>query len=530
MDVNWTMTTPVLVVGSGAAGLSAVINLVFAGVDCVLVTKSDLTASSTDWAQGGLAAVWDQRDTPAAHYEDTILAGAGLCSQTAVRTLVQEAPRALQWMMRIGARFDRNAAGEIDLHLEGGHSARRILHSNGDASGHEIEITLAKNVAAMDGATWDTGGQGELKVLEDCELCDVLVDEKGRACGATVRDSRRGFGVVSAFAVILATGGIGQLWNATTNPEVVNGAGLAAALRAGAIGRDLEFMQFHPTIFVPPVKVKGDRGVLVSEAVRGEGAVLVDGQGNRIMRGVHPQEDLAPRDIVSAAEQEYMVAHGLDHLYLDATSFGTQKWKEMFPTIYELVSSRGVDPITEPIPVRPGAHYYCGGIAATMSGQTNMAGLYAIGEVACTGVQGANRLASNSLTEALVMGSLVAQQLAEVDLPQLRRCPVAKPAAIPQPVEIAPPILEQIQEIMSRDVYVLRDRAGLQRAQHELEKLSPHATLVARALVASAWAREESRGTHRRTDFPHRREEWCRHLDVKLAPDGTSLEVSETPV
>ena len=177
------------------------------------MTKSNLTSSSTDWAQGGLAAVWDRQDTPEAHYEDTIVAGAGLCSQTAVRTLVQEAPRALQWMMSIGARFDRNAAGEIDLHLEGGHSARRILHSNGDASGHEIEITLAKNVAAMDGATWNTGGQGELKVLEDCELCDVLVDREGRACGATVRDSRRGFGVVSAFAVVLATGGIGQLWN-----------------------------------------------------------------------------------------------------------------------------------------------------------------------------------------------------------------------------------------------------------------------------------------------------------------------------
>lgn len=329
-------------------------------------------------------------------------------------------------------------------------------------------------------------------------------------------DAQRGFGIVSAPAVILATGGIGQLWNATTNPDVANGSGLAAALRAGAIGRDLEFMQFHPTIFVPPVKVTGDRGVLVSEAVRGEGAFLVDGDGNRVMRGLHPLEDLAPRDVVSAAEQEYMASHNLDHLFLDATGFGAKKWKEKFPSIYHMVKDRGIDPITQPIPVRPGAHYYCGGVAATMSGQTNVPGFYAIGEVACTGVQGANRLASNSLTEALVMGNLVSKQLALHDLPQLRREPAGKPVNIPEPVTMQGGVLHEIQNIMSRNVSVLRDRAGLERAQADLSQLPPEQTLVPRALVAAALAREESRGTHRRTDFPSRRDEWLQHLDVRL--------------
>ncbi len=529
MEAKWTATTPVLVVGSGAAGLTAVINLIYAGIDTVVVTKSDLTASSTDWAQGGLAAVWDPGDSLEAHVQDTLVAGAGLCVEASVRTLVQEAPKALEWMMSIGARFDRGDNGEIDLHLEGGHSARRILHSNGDASGHEIEITLAKNVAAMDGATWNTGGQGSLKVYEDCELCDVLVDTSGRTCGATVLSETRGFGVISATAVILATGGIGQLWNATTNPEVANGSGLAAALRAGATGRDLEFMQFHPTIFVPPVKVPGDRGVLVSEAVRGEGAFLVDGAGNRVMEGVHPLKDLAPRDVVSAAEQEYMMAHGLDHLFLDATDFGEKKWKEKFPTIYELVSERGVDPIVEPIPVRPGAHYYCGGIATSMSGETRVPGLYAIGEVACTGVQGANRLASNSLTEALVMGNLVSKQLALSDLPKLRQHPAGQPAKIPEPVFIESEVLLAIQKIMSRDVSVLRERKGLERAVQELAELPAAQTIVARALVSAALTREESRGTHRRLDFPERREEWVKHLDVSLAgKDRLEIEITQS--
>lgn len=282
-------------------------------------------------------------------------------------------PCAGSWL---GASFDTDDAGDIDLHLEGGHHARRILHAGGDQSGHEVEVTLAHRAGALD-------------VCTHARLIDICTDCRGAACG--VRVSQGGQTVeISCAHVVLATGGIGQLWSTTTNPTVSTGDGLAAGLRAGAVARDVEFMQFHPTILVvPPAhRIPDDRGVLISEAVRGEGAVLVDAHGGRVMAGVHPLADLAPRDVVSAAEWAHMTRIGADHLFLDATAFGARKWETMFPSILQMCRERGIDPVAEPIPVRPGAHYHCGGLVADMAGRTSVPGLWAVGEVACTGVQG----------------------------------------------------------------------------------------------------------------------------------------------
>lgn len=516
---SWNRDCDVVVVGTGAAGLSAVATLVAAGIDVAVVTRGEISDSSTDWAQGGLAAVWSPGDSIGLHLSDTLVAGAGLCEEDAVADLVAHAPGALRRLIGLGAHFDTDPDGRIDLHLEGGHHARRILHAGGDQSGHEVERALAESL------------RGRLRMLTGTRLVDVLTDVSGRACGVSVLDAHGAPGRISSRAVILATGGIGQLWPTTTNPEVSTGDGLAAALRAGATVRDAEFMQFHPTILVVPPehRVPGDRGVLISEAVRGEGAFLVDHQGHRIMAGVHPLADLAPRDVVSAAEQAHMAATGEDHLLLDATAFGALRWETSFPSILKMCRARGVDPVAEPIPVRPGAHYHCGGVKASMSGVTSVPGLRMVGEAACTGVQGANRLASNSLTEALVMGERAAGELVdEIGSRPRPGAPVDRPAA----GLAAGDGLEEIHRVMAQHVSVLRDAAGLREALTVLTSLSGADELhdavltatnaaTAATLVATAAARRtESRGCHRRSDVTGRRSVWRLHIDQRLGGDG----------
>lgn len=544
------LTTQVVIVGSGAAGMRTALDLADAGVPTLLVTRGELTDSATDWAQGGLAAVWRADDSVDLHVTDTLTAGAGLCDEQAVRTLVTRAPGALRRLMADGASFDTDDAGYIDLHLEGGHHARRILHAGGDQSGHEVEVALARRAGALD-------------VCDHARLIDICTDCRGATCGVLV--ARGGTTVeISCDHVVLATGGIGQLWSTTTNPTVSTGDGLAAGLRAGAVARDVEFMQFHPTILVvPPAhRIPDDRGVLISEAVRGEGAFLVDAHGERVMTGVHPLADLAPRDVVSAAEWAHMTRIGADHLFLDATAFGVHKWETMFPSILQMCRERGIDPVAEPIPVRPGAHYHCGGLVADMAGRTSVPGLWAVGEVACTGVQGANRLASNSLTEGLVMGELAARAIAEQVLgadPQKDLAPHVDPdtsavrrnhmshgirdQAIPEhPVPerltarravsrrtVAPVAASQLSELhalMDRHMSVLRQEAGMHDVLDFLDRLEPGSSLtddtltttnlctVAWAATTSALARTESRGCHRRSDHPDRDARWQRHLDV----------------
>lgn len=536
--VSWRRDTQVVVVGSGAAGLMCVVGLLDAGIDTLLVTRGEITDSSTDWAQGGLAAVWSDQDDTALHVSDTLDAGAGLCDGTAVRDLAEHAPGALRRLIELGAVFDKDAAGQIDLHLEGGHHARRILHAGGDQSGHEVERALVARIATRH----DHGHQ--LSVLAGTRAVDVLLDELGRAVGLSALDRDGAPGQIRATAVVLATGGIGQLWPLTTNPPVATGDGLAMALRAGASVRDVEFMQFHPTILVvPPAHRRaGDRGVLISEAVRGEGAVLVDHGGQRVMAGVHPLADLAPRDVVSAAEHAHMLRTGEPNLFLDATGFGARTWEHGFPSILAMCRERGVDPVTEPIPVSPGAHYHCGGVVADMSGGTGIDGLHVIGELACTGVQGANRLASNSLTEGLVMGARCAEHIAaRLSRPgeelAARLSGPGEPVERPGCAMTAAPGLASIRRAMAHHVGVLRDADGLRRAQKVLAHLeicshlddacltASNAALVARAVTAAALARTESRGCHRRSDHTEREDSWLRHLDWQLNADGR-LELS----
>lgn len=497
----------VVIVGSGAAGLSAALHLAVAGVPTAILTRADHMAGSTDWAQGGLAAVWDAGDSKESHVRDTLAAGAGACNEQAVRILVDEAPRAIRRLIALGASFDRGPDGCHDLHLEGGHSARRILHAGGDASGHEVQRTLVTALQRI------LDGDSSAQLIPGTRAVDILTTAGGRACG--VRAVRGGeVHEWLANAVVLASGGVGQAWTLTSNPAVATGDGLAMAARAGATLAGVEFVQFHPTLLDVPRT--GGRDVLVSEAVRGEGAVLVDTQGGRIMEGKHPLGDLAPRDVVAAAIAEHCRTTGDAHALLDARRFGQEGWQRKFPTILELLTARGIDPVTSPIPVRPGAHYLCGGVAADMDGRTSLPGLFAIGEVAGTGVQGANRLASNSITEALVMGDRCGRLLAAS-----ATRPVSAPTSRPGIACTEPTELARLRRTMDEHVGVVRCEDGLRQALEVLDGMASSKRQAARGetvsqaaldvsqlretalqITRAALARRESRGCHRRSDYP----------------------------
>lgn len=531
--VAWTDAAQVVVIGSGAAGLATTVELATAGVDTLVVTRGDVTETATDWAQGGLAAVWSDEDSLGLHVTDTLTAGAGLCDPDAVWDLVSSAPEAIERLIDLGARFDLDAAGAYDLHLEGGHRARRILHAGGDATGREVQRTLS---AALHAAVLNR--ESSIRVRTHTRLVDILTDAVGTACGVRVIDEKGRIGEISSPAVVIAAGGIGQLWSLTTNPSVATGDGIAAALRAGAAIRDIEFVQFHPTILAVPAEHRRphDRGVLISEAVRGEGAVLIDGTGARVMQGLHPLADLAPRDVVAASMEAHLVRTGEPHLFLDATHFGPETWASHFPSILAMCRDRGVDPVTEPIPVRPAAHYLCGGISADLQGATTVPGLYAVGEVAATGVQGANRLASNSVTEGLVAGErlgalLVGDRFGWSTSAWVRRdvAPLTDPAA-----------LEDLRRATDVGVAVQRTDQGLRAALSTLgglpateefghealdaENLRTVGTLVATA----ALLRTESRGCHRRADHPRPVRGWVRRLALHLT--AGRLRVDQEPI
>ncbi|MGH8867017.1 MAG: L-aspartate oxidase, partial [Actinomycetes bacterium] len=401
---GWVATTDVVVVGSGIAGLTAALQARTAG-RVMVVTKDVLAAGSTRWAQGGIAAALDPSDSPDDHLADTLTAGVGLCDPEAVRVLVTEGPAAVRRLIALGARFDRDAGGGVALTREGGHRRRRIVHAGGDATGMEISRALAAAVASDPG----------IEVVEHALVLDLLRTPDGRACGLTLHvmgeGARDGVGAVRARAVVLASGGMGQVFRATTNPHVSTGDGVALALRAGATVRGLEFVQFHPTVLWLGAAAEGQQP-LVSEAVRGEGAFLVDADGTPFMQGVHPLADLAPRDVVAKAVTRRMRETGTDHVLLDGRHFGEETWRTRFPTILAACREHGVNPVTQPIPVVPAAHYASGGIRTDLHGRTDVPALYACGEVAWTGVHGANRLASNSLLEGLVFAERIGADLA----------------------------------------------------------------------------------------------------------------------
>ncbi|MFW6640214.1 L-aspartate oxidase [Nocardiopsis algeriensis] len=526
-EPGWSVSADVAVIGSGIAGLSTALRYVQYSADgrVVLVTKDRLSTGSTAYAQGGIAAAVAPGDDPVAHMVDTHLAGAGLSDPHAVHVLAAEGPDALRWLIGVGAEFDRDADGELSLTREGGHRTDRVAHAGGDATGAEIQRALVAAVLAEE----------RIEVVEHALALDALRDPAtGAVCGATLHvmgeGARDGVGAVLAPAVVLATGGTGQIFAATTNPPVSTGDGLALAVRAGARLRDMEFIQFHPTVLWLGPDARG-RQPLVSEALRGEGAYLVDADGRRIMEGVHELADLAPRDVVARTIARTMAEQGTDHVHLEARHFGRATWEKRFPTILASCREHGIDPLAVPIPVAPAAHYASGGVEVDIDGRTGVPGLWAVGEAARTGVHGANRLASNSLLEGLVFADRIAARLAEKALPR----PTAWKAADHVSPLADPGDSPRVRTLMSRGAGVLRTGEGLASLTEELGGLARPAVpvvpgvasweatnllTVARLVAAAALHRTESRGSHQRADHPGPRPEWrVRSVTVRLEGD-----------
>ena len=449
--------TQVVVVGAGAAGLHAAARAAAAGAGVVLISRKPLQESSSYWAQGGLAAALAPDDSPDRHAADTLAAGRGLCRTAAVRALVEEAPAAVEWLRAHGVSFDADELGELSLGLEGGHTARRIVHAGGSETGRALTDRLSSLVAA----------EPRIEVRENTSAVALWSD--GARCAGVVTDS----GSIRAAATILATGGGAALWQRTTNPWGAIGAGPVLAHAAGADLADLEFCQFHPTALA----LRGEHdGTLITEAVRGEGATLLDAAGRRFT------DELAPRDQVAAAILDRMRADGTDHVSIDLRRIDPSR----FPNVFAALVRAGLDPQREPIPVAPAAHYLMGGIVADLDGRSTLPGLFAVGECACTGLHGANRLASNSLSECFVFGVRAAM------------------AAASEPASGAPPDVPDFAfeppTVATREA--MWRLAGPSRDQESLRGLLGDPYPLAGMIAAAALERRESRGAHRRADHP----------------------------
>ena len=519
--------TDVLVIGTGIAGLTAALGCAPLSVD--LITKSRFGAGgSSAWAQGGVAVAVGSDDAPALHAADTMAAGAGLNDPDVVAILTSEGPRRVEALLALGARFDRDSGGKLSLGREAAHSRRRILHAHGDATGAEMVRTLS---AAVEQAP-------EVEVFERTFAIDLAVID-GQVAGAIAEHADGRLVLHSAPAIVLATGGLGRLYSRTTNPVESTADGLAMAARAGARLVDVEFVQFHPTALA----AGADPMPLLTEALRGEGAILVDDLGQRFMTSEHPDAELAPRDVVARAIWRRLAAGRT--VYLDATKAVGETFPERFPTVFELCRRQGLDPRREPIAVSPAAHYHMGGIDVDALGRTSLSGLWACGEVSATGAHGANRLASNSLLEALVFGARVAEDLRRPRVARPRRHPKIEGAAgearIPAGLseERSAEIVAEIRALMWEKVGLVRNEAGLSAGLARLDALAlefpelsgegRNLLAAGRMVTASALARRESRGGHYRSDHPEPDPAWQVHLATTLGRDGRVEVALETP-
>ncbi len=499
------ISTDALVIGSGAAGLRSAIELSdTCGV--LLITKGSLTDCATEKAQGGVAVAVPSAGGVEGHIADTVASGDGLCSEEAVRFIVSESLGAIDELIGWGAEFDKQGT-ELELVREGGHCAARIIHAHGDATGRELErCLLAEN-----------DRRSNLSVTENCFVVDLISD--GKSCsGALVFDKREGLRIIESLVTILATGGAGRIYRESTSPEVCTGDGMALAHRAGARMRDMEFVQFHPTTLY----VAGAARALISEVLRGEGGILIDRHGKRFMSDYHPDGELASRDIVSRSILSQMRKTNDTNVFLDISHLAVDFINRRFPEIRDLCARFDIEISKEPIPVRPSAHYMMGGVETDLKGRTGIAGLYACGEVACTGFHGANRLGSNSLLEAIVMGRAAGRAAAE----EIKKMEPRKPAEILLPAKgeekkdglDVVDVRNSLKSLMSRSVGIERDADGLREAGEALEFWGSYVMekdfedpagwelqnmlTVARFIVRAALDRCESRGAHYRLDFP----------------------------
>jgi L-aspartate oxidase len=506
-----------LVIGSGIAGLYVALRARELGLRPTIVTKSRLEESNTRYAQGGIAAAIGPDDAPARHLEDTIRAGAGLVDRAAAKVLTGEAPARIADLVRYGVPFD-TVEGRIALGREAAHTRARLLHAGGDATGYSIEESLRRKVL-------DAG-------IETRERTILRALRPGSRDGpAAVLSSADGSSVEfeEPRPVVLATGGVGSLYLQSSNPSVATGEGMAIAFRAGALVGDMEFVQFHPTAFAR----EGAPRFLITEAMRGEGAVLRNDAGERFMVGLHPDAELAPRDVVARAIENEIARSEHRWVYLDATGLARDLLFARFPSVSNFLLAHGLDPSREPIPVAPVAHYMIGGVRTDLDGRSTVAGLYAVGEVAATGVHGANRLGSNSLVEGLVFGERVARRLHHPS--------VGSPTDGAEVLEVAPlsgralpeesASFEEIRARLWEEVGIVRSARGLRSALERFEEIGrrheparadglagpvANAALTAALVARAALARTESRGVHYRSDYPRPRRAWERHLGLRL--------------
>ena len=509
--------TDFIVVGGGVAGLRAAIELAPGARVCV-ITKEALTESNTQYAQGGVAVALSDEDEVGLHLQDTIAAGAGIVNEAAAKILVEEGPQRIEELIAWGTAFDRDGT-RLTFTREGAHSRSRVLHAHGDSTGREMGRALAAKAATL----------RNIQVITHLFTNDLVIDH-GEIQGVEVLDPDGFAAKIRARAVLLATGGAGQVYSETTNPKVATGDGIAMAYRAGAAISDMEFMQFHPTALALPNAPR----FLISEAVRGEGAYLVNERGERFMSAVDPRAELAPRDVVARAIAAQR--HSGPEVYLDLRHIPAAHIRSRFPRIAEVCAQFDLDITRNPIPVSPAAHYLMGGIATDLDGCTSLPRLYAAGEAACTGVHGANRLASNSLLEGLVFG-------ARAGAAMLRGSPSREPkkAVEPQKSCVDVNAIPELQQLMWRCVGVERSAESLRQAGEKLAALSaapqPSRGRVrgearniadcARLMIESALAREESRGAHYRTDFPHPDDKRFRSHSVVA---GSAIQFAPRPI